>query len=127
MDTEREQLAASAALGCDPFDVETISETIRRALRLGSGRPDPAELAAAQGELKGHLALLIPLARQEVRRLHRRGDETQARELAARLDGTEHRAAQELRPDVLAAHVQIGHLTRDCQYLLATHTAADWR
>ncbi|GAB7032439.1 DUF6415 family natural product biosynthesis protein [Streptomyces sp. NPDC021749] len=127
MDTERVRLAASSVIGGDPVDVETISETIRRALRLGSGRPDRAELAAAQEELRGHIALLVPLARQEIRRLSRRGDETRARELAARLDGTEHRAGQQLRPDVLAAHVQIGHLTRDCQYLLATHTARDWR
>ncbi|MGG7570517.1 DUF6415 family natural product biosynthesis protein [Streptomyces sirii] len=49
----------------------TIRETIGRALRLGSDRPDFAELAAMQEELRGPIALLVPPARQEVCRLDR--------------------------------------------------------
>ncbi|MGW3011106.1 DUF6415 family natural product biosynthesis protein [Streptomyces sp. NPDC001219] len=104
------------------MDTETISATIRRALRLGAARPELHELTATQEDLRGHVALLLPLVREHEAQLP--PDSTLAHQVAARLAGIAERAGQSLRPDILAAHSQVGIIARDCQYLLAMHTAA---
>lgn len=105
-----------------PIDAETISATIRRALSLGAARPELDELAAAQEDLRGHIALLLPLVCADQARLPQ--DSGLTHMVAARLVGIAERAGQSLRPDTLAAHSQVAGTARDCQYLLAMHTAA---
>lgn len=105
-----------------PIDAETISATIRRALRLGSARPALDELTAAQEELRGHITLLLPLVHAD--QTHLPQDSVLAHTVAARLAGIAERAGQPLRRDILTAHSQVGSIARDCQYLLAMHTAA---
>ncbi|MGW8552690.1 DUF6415 family natural product biosynthesis protein [Streptomyces tubercidicus] len=123
MDTERVQPATAAVVEDLPIDAETISETIRRALCLGAARPEPDELTVVQEELRRHTALLLPLVRAAEARLPR--DSVIAQSVAARLTGIAERAGQPLRPDTLAAHSQVAGTARDCQYLLAMHTAAN--
>ncbi|WP_405843586.1 DUF6415 family natural product biosynthesis protein [Streptomyces platensis] len=105
-----------------PIDPDTVGETIRRALQLGTGRPDLGELSAMHCALRAHISHLLPAARTSAARLPQ-GAVT-AHELKARLDGIEQRAGQQLQPNTFDAHVQIAHLARDCQCLLARHTAA---
>ncbi|MGY5132279.1 DUF6415 family natural product biosynthesis protein [Streptomyces nigrescens] len=108
--------------GAQPVDIETVSATIRQALRLGAARPCPDELTAAQEELQGHIARLLPLVRTDQARLPQ--DCVLAHTVADRLTGIAERAGQSLRSDTLAAHSQVASTARDCQYLLAMHTAA---
>ncbi|MCR8573435.1 DUF6415 family natural product biosynthesis protein [Streptomyces sp. Isolate_219] len=105
-----------------PIDSDTIGETIHRALRIGSGRPDFEELGALENDLCGHIALLLPEAREAAARLWHGSIE--AHRLTARLDGIEWQTTQGLGHGPLSAHVQVHQLARDCQYLLARHTAA---
>lgn len=102
-------------------DVETIGKAIRCALRLGTGRPGLDELAATQEQLRGHIALLLPLVREDVARLPQECALTH--KAAARLTGIEEQARQPLLSDTFAAHSQVGGIARDCQYLLAMHAA----
>ncbi|MFI1736564.1 DUF6415 family natural product biosynthesis protein [Streptomyces sioyaensis] len=104
-----------------PVDVEAISATIRRALCLGSGRPEPDALTELEEELRGHIALLLPEVRESARRLW--PNSVDAHRLKARLDGIERQTRQGLGQGTLSAHVQIHQLARDCQYLLTRHTA----
>ncbi|MFE0378325.1 DUF6415 family natural product biosynthesis protein [Streptomyces inhibens] len=122
MDTDRARIATVAAAGdALPIDAETISATIRRALRSGSGRPDLGALAELEEDLSGHIALLLPEARQSARRLFHGNIE--AHRLTARLDSIERQTRQGLGGGALAAHVQVNQLARDCQWLLAQHAA----
>ncbi|MFF2807675.1 DUF6415 family natural product biosynthesis protein [Streptomyces sp. NPDC058000] len=108
-----------------PVDVETMSTTIRRALRLGFGRPAPATLNDLEQELRGHIALLLPEVRESARQL--RPSSIEAHRLKARLDGIERQTSRGLGQGVLSAHIQVRQLARDCQYLLARHTAENQR
>lgn len=108
-----------------PVDVEAISATIRRALCLGSGRPDPDALIELEEELRGHIALLLPEVRGSARKLW--PNSIEAHRLKARLDGIERQTRQGLGQGTLSAHVQVHQLARDCQYLLARHTAESRR
>ncbi|MGW7492219.1 DUF6415 family natural product biosynthesis protein [Streptomyces sp. NPDC054786] len=105
-----------------PIGAETIRATICLAVRLGTGNPGLPELAAVQKRLQGHIALLLPLVREEVARLPQ--DSVLAHQATARLTGIEEQARQPLLPDTLAAHSQVGTTARDCRYLLAMHTSA---
>ncbi|MFI2184632.1 DUF6415 family natural product biosynthesis protein [Streptomyces sioyaensis] len=82
---------------------------------------DLAELEKLEEDLRGHIALLLPGARAAAGRLWSGGIE--AHRMAARLDGIERQTRQGLGPGALSAHVQVQQLARDCQYLLARHTA----
>ncbi|WP_435602874.1 DUF6415 family natural product biosynthesis protein [Streptomyces sp. bgisy130] len=104
-----------------PIDRDTISATIQRALCLGSGRPEPDALIELEEELRGHIALLLPEIRESARQLW--PDSIEAHRLKARLDGIERQTRQGLGQGALSAHVQVNQLARDCQYLLARHTA----
>ncbi|MGD3105816.1 DUF6415 family natural product biosynthesis protein [Streptomyces sp. YGL11-2] len=103
------------------IDAETISETIREALRVGSGRPDLTTLAALEEVLRGHVALLLTEAREMARGRWPSGCEVSR--LTARLDGIERQMRQGLGDGALSAHVQVHQLARDCQWLLAHHAA----
>lgn len=103
------------------IDVETIGETIRRALSLGAGRPDLATLVELEELLRGHIALLLPEAREMARRCRPTDDQ-----LRTRLDGIAGQMNRGLGHGVLSAHVQVHQLARDCQYLLALVTAEAW-
>ncbi|MFG2397078.1 DUF6415 family natural product biosynthesis protein [Streptomyces lydicus] len=104
-----------------PIDEDTITATLHQALRTGSGCPDLDELGALEEKLRGHIALLLPRARESARLLWHGSIE--AHRLTARLDGIERQACQGLGDGPLAAHVQVHQLARDCQWLLARHTA----
>ncbi|MFJ5677460.1 DUF6415 family natural product biosynthesis protein [Streptomyces sp. NPDC093097] len=119
MGTEREQgSTVAAASGPPPVDVETISETIRRALRFGSIRPSREELAATDEALRGHVAVLLA-------DLH----ETAGRYLPDRhrVGRIEQLMADPLGKGILSADAEVHQRARDCQWLLAYHTArAGW-
>ncbi|MFF8901652.1 DUF6415 family natural product biosynthesis protein [Streptomyces lydicus] len=120
MDTDRAQLiTVAAADDALPIDAETISATISRALRLGSGPLNLDAMGEAAGALRGHVALLLPLARKSAGRLW--AGSIEAHRLTARLDGIEMQSRRSLAPSPLAAHVQVQQLARDCQWLLARH------
>ncbi|WP_158795002.1 DUF6415 family natural product biosynthesis protein [Streptomyces sp. NRRL S-337] len=122
MDTDRARMATVAAAGdALPIDAETISATISRALRLGSGRPDLGALAELEEELRGHVAALLPVARASAQRLW--PSSIEAHRLTARLDGIERQAELGPAVDVFTAHVQVQLLARDCQWLLTRYTA----
>ncbi|MEV5481843.1 MULTISPECIES: DUF6415 family natural product biosynthesis protein [Streptomyces] len=104
-----------------PVDVETISATIGRALCLGSGRTDSGVLTELEEELRGHVSLLLSEARKPVRQLW--PSSIDVHRLKARLDAIERRTQQGLGQGPLSARVQVNQLARDCQYLLARHTA----
>ncbi|MFJ8675747.1 DUF6415 family natural product biosynthesis protein [Streptomyces sp. NPDC093589] len=104
-----------------PIDAETISETIRRARQLGSGRPELSEMVELEEELRGHIALLLTEARKPDRA--RGQGNMEAQRLTGRLDSIERQTRQGLGRGALAAHVQVHQLARDCQWLLARHTA----
>ncbi|AJC59495.1 DUF6415 family natural product biosynthesis protein [Streptomyces sp. 769] len=101
----------------DPIDAETI----RHALHLGAGRPSPTELAEAAETLTGHIALLLTEVREtaQVSRPFCVG----AADCAGRFHGIERHMNQGLGDGPLSAHVQVHLLARDCQWLLAHHTA----
>ncbi|MYT30917.1 MULTISPECIES: DUF6415 family natural product biosynthesis protein [unclassified Streptomyces] len=108
-----------------PVDVELISATIQRALRLGSGRPDPDALTELEEELRGHVALLLPEVRESARSLW--PNSIEAHRLHARLDGIWRQTQRSLGRGVLSAQIRVHQLARDCQYLLAWHTAGSRR
>ncbi|MFC9736595.1 DUF6415 family natural product biosynthesis protein [Streptomyces noursei] len=110
-DSERESL---------PVDVELISATVRRALRLGSGRPAPGTLTELEEELRGHMALLLPEIHESAKRLW--PSSIEAHRLKTRLDGIERQLQQGLGQGSLSAQIQVHQLARDCQFLLARHT-----
>lgn len=71
--------------------------------------------------MRGHIALLLPEVRGSARKLW--PNSIEAHRLKARLDGIERQTGQGLGQGTLSAHVQVHQLARDCQYLLAQHTA----
>jgi len=103
------------------IDWETISETIRSALRTGSGPIDLDEMAALAETLRGHIALLLIEARETTSQLGR--GTIEAHQTTSRLGGIEKQFRRPLASLPLAAHVQVQQLARDCQWLLAQHTA----
>ncbi|MGP8302131.1 DUF6415 family natural product biosynthesis protein [Streptomyces inhibens] len=105
----------------DAIDVSTIEETIARAQVLRGRAPDTGELGDLEELLRGHIALLLPKARQSARGLCHGSIE--AHRLTARLDGIERQTRLGLGSGALSAHVQIHQLARDCQWLLAQHAA----
>ncbi|MFJ9417833.1 DUF6415 family natural product biosynthesis protein [Streptomyces sp. NPDC101227] len=105
----------------DPIDADTIRGTIRRALQLGSGRLDLSSMVMLEEELRGHIALLLPEAREAAHRRWPAGGESHQRR--ARFDGIEQQMKQGLGEGPLSAHVQVQQLTKDLQYLLVLHTA----
>ncbi|MFF4602718.1 DUF6415 family natural product biosynthesis protein [Streptomyces sp. NPDC001339] len=104
-----------------PIDRETISTTIQRALRVGSGRPAPGVLRDLEEELRGHIGLLLLEVRKPAR--YPEAGSIEEHRLKARLDGIERHTRQGLGQGALSAHVQVHQLARDCQYLLAWHMA----
>ncbi|MFF8308524.1 DUF6415 family natural product biosynthesis protein [Streptomyces lydicus] len=102
-----------------PVDQDTIAATISRALRTGSGPLNLDAMGDVAEGLRGHIALLLPLAREEAGRLW--PGSIEAHRLRARLDGIEQQYRRPLAPAPLAAHVQVQQLARDCQWLLARH------
>ncbi|GGX48224.1 DUF6415 family natural product biosynthesis protein [Streptomyces noursei] len=105
----------------DPIDAETIAATIRHALHLGAGRPSPGELTEAAETLTGHIALLLTEARETAHAS--RPVCTEGADCAGRFHGIERQMKRGLGDSALSAHVQVHLLARDCQWLLAHHTA----
>lgn len=115
MDTERAQGSTATAVSGLPVDVETISATIRKALRFGSIRPSREELAATDEALRGHVALLLA----EARRI--RGPQPPD---PHRIDRIEKHLAYPLGKGMLSADAEVPQRARDCQWLLAYFTAS---
>ncbi|MFF2812278.1 DUF6415 family natural product biosynthesis protein [Streptomyces sp. NPDC058000] len=101
-------------------DVETISETIRRALGLGATRASRDELAETDETLRGHVTLLLSDIRETAsRQLH--SFETQ--QLTRRLDRIKQHLAHPFGQGPLTADAEVHQRARDCQWLLAYYTA----
>ncbi|MGW8398550.1 DUF6415 family natural product biosynthesis protein [Streptomyces lydicus] len=102
-----------------PIDADTTSETIRRALRAGSGPIDLDEMAALAETLQGHIALLLIEVRETTSQLGR--GTLEAHQTAARLKGIQEQFRRPLATRPLSAHAHVHQLARDCQWLLARH------
>ncbi|MFJ9855204.1 DUF6415 family natural product biosynthesis protein [Streptomyces sp. NPDC101150] len=105
----------------DPIDADTMRKTIRRALQLGTGRLELTSMTALEEELRGHIALLLPEAREAAH--HRCPAGGESHERTSRFDGIEQQMKQGLGEGQLSAHVQVQQLAKDLQYLLVLHTA----
>ncbi|QHC25778.1 DUF6415 family natural product biosynthesis protein [Streptomyces sp. GS7] len=106
-----------------PIVADTISRTIRRALCLGSGRPELGELAEVAEDLRGHVELLLVEARERAGCQSPTGCEVH--HITARFDGIEQQTRRGLGDGALSAHVHVHQLARDCQWLLAHYTARE--
>ena len=71
MNTRPGQCAPQRGASAEPVDAETISQTICRALRLGTAPLDPAVLVGLDEELRGHIGLLFPEVRDAAGRMWR--------------------------------------------------------
>jgi hypothetical protein len=116
MDTERAQLTTGVPMGTLSIDVVIIDATISRALRENAGRLDLKRLAELEEELRGHIALLLPGARDAADSIS--SGSIELRRLNMRLDGIEQLVRRGLNGTPLAAHIQVQQLARDCQWLL---------
>ncbi|MET7795625.1 DUF6415 family natural product biosynthesis protein [Streptomyces decoyicus] len=120
MDAERVYTAlAGPAEDAEPIDVATIRDTVHLGLLLSSSRLDLEAMAGLHEDLRGHVGLLLPGARDAAAALWRGGTAWYQR--AARLDGIARQAEQPLPVDPFAALVQVQLLARDCQWLLDQH------
>ncbi|MFH8628435.1 DUF6415 family natural product biosynthesis protein [Streptomyces lydicus] len=121
-DTGRARMAAVAeADNALPVDAETISETVRNALRSGAGPIALDTMTTLAETLRGHIALLLIEAREATSQLGR--GTLEAHRAVARLDSIEQQFRRPLASRPLSAHVQVHQLARDCQWLLARYTA----
>lgn len=119
MNTRPGQCAPQRGASAEPVDAETISQTICRALRLGTAPLDPAVLVGLDEELRGHIGLLFPEVRDAAGRMWRGSTEWHRR--IVRLDGIERQVKQGIGDAPLAAHIQVQQLARDCRWLLNEH------
>lgn len=120
MQAERRGLGseiADASMRPAPIDTATIRETVRLGVLLSAGPLDLETVAGLHEALRGHVALLLPGARDDAASLWRGGTAWYQR--AARLDGIARQAEQPLPGDPFAALVQVQLLARDCEWLLA--------
>ncbi|MFI7101083.1 DUF6415 family natural product biosynthesis protein [Streptomyces sp. NPDC050161] len=101
----------------DPADAEIATAAINAAMRLAAGQPDRTMLVELQQALRGHIALLLPLARKSAR-APRHGS-VEANRLTARFDSIEKQTRRDLPTGPLSANVQVQQLAHDCQWLLA--------
>ncbi|MFI7101068.1 DUF6415 family natural product biosynthesis protein [Streptomyces sp. NPDC050161] len=101
------------------MDVEVVSDTIRRALSLGGGRPDLEAMAELEERLRGHINLLLPIVEAEADRLCGGGLEW-ARRMHV-MSTVPAQSERVLSNGPLSAHVHIAQLARDCQWLLDRH------
>ncbi|WP_053163640.1 DUF6415 family natural product biosynthesis protein [Streptomyces noursei] len=115
MDTERAQGSTATAVSGLPVDVETISATIRKALRFGSIRPSREELAATDEALHGHVALLLAEARRTA---------SPHPPDRYRLDRISKHMPFPLGKGMLSTYAEVPQRARDCQWLLAHFTAS---
>ncbi|MFE1957333.1 DUF6415 family natural product biosynthesis protein [Streptomyces sp. NPDC059479] len=85
--------------------------------RLGSEPGSRAELREDLAELRGHIASLLPSARQRANRVGHGSPEWYS--LTTRLDRIEEQAERKtLGEGTLGAHVQVRRLALDCAWLL---------
>ncbi|MDT0459632.1 DUF6415 family natural product biosynthesis protein [Streptomyces sp. DSM 41527] len=118
----------AAALDSTPqvsIDAATISKTISRALSMGAAPLDLDALVELYNELCEHIGFLLPKPCETTR--HAAPADAEAHRLRARLAGIGRQARLPLPRAGLLVHVQVQLLARDCQWLLARHTAEDGR
>jgi hypothetical protein len=111
----------NAARETPPLDVVTVDATISRALRVNAGRLDLVQLGELEEDLRGHICLLLPEAREAAGHLWRGSTEWHRR--IVRLDGIERQVTQGAGDAPLAAHIRVQQLARDCRWLLNEHEA----
>ncbi|MEU9500557.1 MULTISPECIES: DUF6415 family natural product biosynthesis protein [unclassified Streptomyces] len=99
-----------------PIDVLTIEETIEGAHALRGSSPTTGELADFETLLRGHIALLLPDSEADAA-MFECGSFAWSRRME-RLNGIRVQSEQGLGDGRLSAHVQVGQLARDCQWLL---------
>ncbi|MGW2021067.1 DUF6415 family natural product biosynthesis protein [Streptomyces decoyicus] len=98
------------------IDVDTIGETVAKAIRSGSGPAASGDLVDLEALLRGHIAVLLPLARDAADLLWR-GSLDWHRQ-TARIAGIERLVGQGLGDSDFSAIVQVQLLARDCRWLL---------
>lgn len=103
------------------IDAATISGTISRALSMGVAPLDLDALVELDKELREHIALLLPKACEPAR--PPAPADSEAHRLRARLSGIDQQTRPPRPRAAFLAHVQVQLLARDCQWLLARHTA----
>lgn len=115
------QASTAASTDAELIDTATIRETIRLGLLLSAGPLDHGAMVGLHEDLRGHVALLLPGAREDADSLWR-GD-TAWYQRAARLDSITRQLEQALAVDPFAAMVQVQLLARDCDWLLDQRAA----
>ncbi|MGS2589455.1 DUF6415 family natural product biosynthesis protein [Streptomyces hebeiensis] len=100
-----------------PVTAEAVRAAIDRAEQLGRADGTIEQLHAVAGELRGHIRVLLPVAQAEADGLWKGGVEWYT--LASRLGGVRRAVDTDQEPSgLLAAHVRVQLLSRDCRWLL---------
>ncbi|MER8002825.1 DUF6415 family natural product biosynthesis protein [Streptomyces sp. NPDC095613] len=100
-----------------PVTAEAVRAAIDRAEQLGRSHGTIEQLHALDGELRGHIRVLLPVAQAEADGLWKGGVEWYT--LVSRLGGIRRAVDAEQEPSgLLAAHVRVQLLSRDCRWLL---------
>ncbi|WP_051765449.1 DUF6415 family natural product biosynthesis protein [Streptomyces sp. NRRL F-5135] len=106
-----------------PVTAEAVRAAIDRAEQLGRSDGTIEQLHALAGELRGHIRVLLPVAQAEADGLWKGGVEWYT--LVSRLGGVRRAVDAEQEPSgLLAAHVRVQLLSRDCRWLLDEFGAA---
>ncbi|QRX90669.1 DUF6415 family natural product biosynthesis protein [Streptomyces noursei] len=114
------QVTGAAPLEQTPIDADSISETIRQALHFGSVRPSRDERAAVDEILRGHVRLLLGDVRAAT---ERQRHSFEAEQLLKRMERIEQHMVHPFGQGLLTADAEAHQRARDCQWLLAHHTA----
>ncbi|WP_198539981.1 DUF6415 family natural product biosynthesis protein, partial [Streptomyces sp. CT34] len=88
----------------DAIDADTISETIRRALRFGATRPARDVLAGADAVLRGHVGLLLDDVREAA---SRQPHSFETLRLTKRMDRIEQQLAHPFGQGVLPPRAEV--------------------
>ncbi|MGW4239421.1 DUF6415 family natural product biosynthesis protein [Streptomyces sp. NPDC004749] len=100
-----------------PVTAEAVRAAIDRAEQLGRSDGTIEQLHALAGELRGHIRVLLPVAQAEADGLWKGGVEWYT--LVSRLGGVRRAVDADQEPSgLLAAHVRVQLLSRDCRWLL---------
>ncbi|MFI1203576.1 DUF6415 family natural product biosynthesis protein [Streptomyces sp. NPDC020883] len=121
MDTEQAPgSTATKASGLPPVDAETIAATIRQALQFGASQPGRDVLAETDETLRGHVALLLDV---NWKMAANQPNSFENYQLRKRLERIAQHMTHTFGQGALTVEAEVHQRARDCQWLLAQHTA----
>jgi hypothetical protein len=107
---------ADAAGPVDPVDAAAVQHAIALALAHGSAPPRHEELVELDALLRGHIRLLLPIARARAAVL--RPSTAEWLRYRARLDWITNQVGRGLGDGLPSARQQVRSLAHDCRWLL---------